>query len=117
MAGFSGPPFQTVEIADPGNGNAITSTSDSAIIAIDSAGAETRTLDDPTGLAQHLTVYDRVHGGTVSVFASTALDASGNNRIDLTAARAIIGLISILHAGIFKWQVAWKSPEVTLSSP
>lgn len=111
------PDVGMVEITDPGIGGTITSTEDNAIVPVESAGIEARSLAAPTKIGQRLTIYDKTHGGLVSITAPTALDASFNNIIQLTAARAIIELISIVHAGTVKWQAGWKSPEVTLNSP
>ena len=111
----TGPQPMTV-LADPGPGGTITATAPHSILPITSAGVEGRTLDPPAQEGQRLVIYDQSHGGQVDITYTPILDASLNDTIQLTAARAITELIAIFHSGATKWQAAWKSPEVTLAS-
>ena len=69
-------------IADPGSGGAI-DTSRSGIVEITTAGAEARTLADPTFRGQRLTIVMVADGGDATITASSPINQAGNTIITM----------------------------------
>ena len=74
---------EPVVIADPGNAGTI-DVSRSGYVELTSAGAETRTLPDPTFRGQILDIVFIVDAGDCVVTASSAVNQTGNNTITFT---------------------------------
>ena len=70
-------------IPDPGDGGTF-DVSRSGYCEITTAGAETRTLPDPTFRGQILDIVFVVDGGNCVITASSPVNQTGNNTITLT---------------------------------
>lgn len=93
------------EIADPGTGNAIPVT-DSGIVKITTAAAETNTLAIPTFEGQQLAIFCEVYAvGDRVITVASAINQTGNNTITLGAVDDMIILIGIDKGGTLLWRV------------
>lgn len=92
---------------DPGNGGiiAIEPNGSHKTLAIKTAGAETRTLRDPSQVGLHLTVFMDTDGGNCVITADTAVNEAGNNTITLDDPGETIKLESITIGGVAVWRV------------
>lgn len=95
----------TQPIADPGDAGAIPVTGEGQIPIV-TAGAETRTLADPTIPGQQLLLYFIDDGGDCVITAASAINQTGNNTITFSAEGAVIQLVGIEDAAAsFEWRV------------
>lgn len=97
-------PVQT--LADPGDGNAITVTAKDTFVAlVCGAGAETRTVTDPTSAGLRLTLFMVTNGGgTLRPDFASAIDLSGNTFTRFSAVGQVSWFISVPNGGAFRWQ-------------
>lgn len=93
-------------------GQSISSTNESEIdapgscVEITSAGAETRTLADPTGTGQRIDIICKTYVGDIIVTAASAINQTGNNTLTFGAAGDYIALIGVPNGdGSWRWQV------------
>ena len=93
-----------VLIADPGNAGAIPVTR-SGNAALTTAGAETRTLADPTRVGQVLTIGLDVDGGDAVITAASAINQAGNTIMTMADAGDAIRLEGVQVAGAPVWRV------------
>ena len=74
---------EPVVIRDPGASGTI-DVSRSGYLELTSAGAETRTLPDPTFRGQELDIVFIVDGGTITMTAASPVNQTGNNTLTWT---------------------------------
>lgn len=91
-------------ITDPGDAGAIPVT-DTGYCPLVSAGAETRTLADPSFAGQRLTLGFDTDGGDCVVTAATAVNQTGNNTLTFADAGDHLELVAITIAGSLVWRV------------
>lgn len=94
------------EIADPGDGGAIPTLEAGYLNFVVGAGAETRTLPDPTFIGQRLDAFMSVRGGgSITITAASAVNQSGHTSILFDAAGEHWSAVAILDAaGAFAWR-------------
>ena len=83
-----------LELADPGDGNAIVPKSSPCTVDLVSAGAETRTLGNPKRAGQLLHLNFRTDGGDITLTVSQAFNVAGNDTITFADVRDSVTLIS-----------------------
>ena len=94
-----------IEIADPGTGNAIPVTN-SGMVKITTAAAETNTLAIPTFEGQQLGIFCEVYAvGDRVITVASAINQTGNNTITLGAVEDMIILIGVDKGGTLFWRV------------
>jgi hypothetical protein len=95
-----------IEIADPGNGNAIPVTDSGWCPLVSGAGAETRTIADPTSAGMRIRLFmDTDGGGNIAVTAASAIDSvPGNTVMTFGDAGDYITLFSISLGAAFAWR-------------
>lgn len=92
-------------IADPGTGAAIPVT-DSGVLMITTAGAETNTLADPTFVGQRLTMICSVYAvGDRVVTAAHGINQTGNTIMTFGAAQDFIELVGVTVNAALRWRV------------
>lgn len=106
-------PFEHT-IADPGASGAIPVT-DSGMVPIVTAGAETRTVANPAKAGLMLGLNMKTDGGDCTVTVASAINATGNNTITLNDAGDVITLLSVANGSNFRWTVIANS-GTTLST-
>ena len=84
-------------IADPGNAGTI-DVSRSGYLELTTAGAETRTLPDPTFRGQQLDIVMIADGGDCVVTASSAVNQTGNNTLTFTDVGEYTRLVGAYNA-------------------
>lgn len=91
---------------DPGPGGLIDVDRNQQHVEIVTAGAETRTLDDPDNGGLILTISMKTDGGDCVIAVPNAFNAAGNNRITLNDAGDTVLLVSIAHGNIgWRWRL------------
>ncbi len=99
------PTVGVVDLADPGNGGTITATAQDSIVRLIGGAGETRTIADPTILGQRLTLYSEVVAPTVTVTATSAIDASSNDLVRFTAPGQTVWFVAVSKiGGGLRWQ-------------
>ena len=101
------PALQTA-IADPGASGAIPVTG-SGNIEIVSAGAESRSLADPTYQGQELLIQFKTDGGNVTITAASPIEIGGRTTIVLRDAGEFVHLIGCDVGGELNWRVVGES--------
>ncbi|MBR9800266.1 DUF2190 family protein [bacterium] len=91
-------------ISDPGDGEAIPVTH-SGTVPLVSAGAETRTLADPTFLGQQLSLCFKTDGGDAVVTSASGVNQTGNNTLTFADAGDVIVLVAIESGANLRWRV------------
>ena len=91
-------------VADPGDGNAISSSS-SGYVPLVSAGAETRTLADAGRAGLTLDLYFKTDGGDCVVTIASPVNQTGNNTLTFADVGDHIRLASIEDGSDFEWRV------------
>lgn len=91
-------------IADPGNAKAIPVTQ-SGVVALKSAGAETRTLARPTFVGQQLLLVVDTYVGNIVITASAGVNAAGNTALTFGAAGRCLKLEGATIAGALAWRI------------
>lgn len=99
---FSG--LQYPSIADPGNAGAIP-VGQSALVALTSAGAETRTIAAPKFMGQHLDIICDTYVGNIVVTVSAAFNVAGNTVITFGAAGHRATLTAHQIGGALRWKI------------
>ena len=94
----------TSAIADPGNAAAIPVTQ-SGVCAMESAGAETRTLAIPGWLGQRLTLVCDTYGGDIAVTVATAFNVANNTVLTFGAVSEVCELVGVSVGGALVWQI------------
>jgi hypothetical protein len=93
-----------VPIADPGDAGAIP-VSRSAVVALTTEGAETRTIAIPGRAGITLAISLDVDGGDATVTVAAAINQTGNNTIVLGDAGDFIMMESVQVAGALVWRM------------
>lgn len=109
--------FNTTVVADPGDAGTIAIGNYSLICGLDSGGAETRTLPDPSTVGQQAYFYAAWTaglGGTIAVNAASAVDQTGNDTIGFNSDGDFVALIAVKRTGSLRWQIV-GSDGVALS--
>ena len=91
-------------IADPGDAEAIPVTA-SGSVAIETAGAETRTLAAPSFVGQELLVYMKTDGGDGVITCATGVNQTGNNTITMNDAGDVVRLAAVESGANLRWRV------------
>ena len=97
---------KALHLADPGNGETIRCKESPQTCGLRSAGAETRTLADPDGPGQQLSLSFAVDGGDIVITASTAVNQAGNTSLTFADAGDHIKLESVeVAANSYAWRI------------
>lgn len=107
--------FLTGVIADPGNAGAIPVTGSGSCQLV-TAGAETRTLANPTTVGQTLALSMKTDGGDCVVTAAAGVNQTGNTVLTFNDAGDVIVLVGIESGANKRWRVL-SNDGVTLSTP
>lgn len=91
-------------IPDPGNAKALPVT-DSGVVPLKSAGAETRTLAIPTFVGQKLALICDTYVGNIVVTSSQAINQAGNTIMTFGVATDMIELTAMTVGGALRWRV------------
>lgn len=89
---------------DPGDAGAISFGRWGTHIPLVSAGAETRTLANPTGLGQMLTLEMQTDGGDIVVTVASAYNQAGSTTITFDDAGDFITLIAVQVGTNLRWR-------------
>lgn len=101
---YSQPTDYTNLITDPGDAGAIPVTA-SGSVALVTAGAETRTLADPTFIGQTISLYLKTDGGNcVVTSASDVTNTSGENVMTFADVGDSVILIAIEDGSDLEWR-------------
>jgi hypothetical protein len=92
------------DIADPGNAGAIGVTR-SGYCSLTTAGAETRTLADPSYEGQEIVLQLTVFVGNCVITVANTIDTAGNTTITMGNAKDQIQLIAADVGGNLRWSV------------
>lgn len=91
------------ELTDPGDAGAIPITA-SGVCHLVTAGAETRTVADPTQVGLQLTLYFLTDGGDCVVTFASPVNVTGNNTATYADAGDYQHLVSVRDgASSFRW--------------
>lgn len=91
-------------IADPGAAGAIPVTR-SGSVAITTAGAEGRTLADPTFVGQRLSIFLDTDGGDLTITAASGINQLGNTSAVAADAGGHLSLEAITVGAALRWRV------------
>lgn len=94
-------------IVDPGNAGAIPVTGNGHVQIV-TAGAETRTIADPTFAGQELLLCMKTDGGDCVVATASPINQAGNNRITMGDAGDSIRLNAIADGADLEWRVVYN---------
>jgi len=95
-----------LSVVDPGAGGKIVMGGRAqAICHLVTAGAEARTLSDPTQAGQQLTLVLKTDGGDCTVTASSAVNQTGNTTLTFADAGDMLQLVSIEDGSSKEWRV------------
>lgn len=93
-------------LGDPGSSGNILSNRAGVIRLVTTAGAETRTLDDPVYDAQELHLFFETDAGDCVVTADSAVNQTGNNTLTFADAGDHLFLVGGRDgAGGYEWRV------------
>lgn len=92
------------DVADPGDAGAIPVTQ-SASVALTTAGAETRTIALPAFIGQRLNVCLDTDGGDAVVTVAQPINQTGDNTLTFADAGDHISLEAITVGGALRWRV------------
>lgn len=97
-------PYITEVVADPGNAGALP-VARTSVVAITTAGAETRTVADPTTAGITLTVSHDVDGGDCVITFATAFNEAGNNIITINDPGNAFVVTAVQVGGSLVWRL------------
>jgi predicted RecA/RadA family phage recombinase len=92
-------------IADPGDAGAIPVTG-SGSVSLVTAGAETRTVADPTFVGQQLSLGFKTDGGDCVVTAASPVNQAGNNTLTFADVGDHLQLTAIEDGADIEWRIA-----------
>jgi hypothetical protein len=92
-------------ITDPGDAGAIAVTRTGTCPLV-TAGAETRTLADPTFVGQVINLCFKTDGGDAVVTSANGVNQTGNNTLTFADAGDVISLVAIEVGANYRWRVA-----------
>lgn len=102
-------------IPDPGDGGTI-DVSRSGICELTSAGAETRTLPDPTFRGQQIDLVGVAVAGNITITASSPVNQTGHTTITVSAVGGFIRLVGKYNATDgWEWQEVVEDTGITTS--
>ncbi len=110
---FPDSPLRNV-IADPGNAGAIPVTNTGSVQIV-TAGAETRTLANPTYVGQQLAISMKTDAGDCVITVAAAINATGNNTVTLNDAGDFLLLTAIENGANKRWKIT-ANDGATLST-
>jgi hypothetical protein len=87
-----------VQLADPGNGNAITPLQNSFVNLVTATG-ETRTLTDPVYSGQTIQLLLQTDAGDCTITAATKINQAGNNTLTFADAGDLLFLVGVDTSG------------------
>ena len=93
-----------IEVDDPGDAGAI-SVERNGVVALVSAGAETRTLAAPSFVGQSLQLNFKTDGGDCVITCATAVNQTGNNTLTFADAGDHLLLQAGQSGANFRWRV------------
>lgn len=102
-------------IADPGDAGAIP-VNRSGYVPLVSAGAETRTLADPTFIGQQLLLSFKADGGDIVITAASPVNQTGNTVLTFADIGDMLQLIGCADGADIEWRVV-ANDGVALSTP
>ena len=102
-------------LPDPGAGGTIHTLEDLQICEIVTAGAEARTLSNPSKAGNRLTLRMKTDGGDATVTASNGLNVAGNTHAVFADVGDLLELISVSHSTGFRWEILVNLGSVSLS--
>ncbi len=94
-------------IADPGDAGASAVTGPGSVDIV-TAGAETRTLADPTFRGQQISLCMKTDGGDCVITAASAINQTGNNTITMNDAGDSLQLVAIQVGNNLRWRVVYN---------
>ena len=109
-----GAPFQ---IVDPGASGVITVDRQMGICEVVTAGAEARTLTNPTKAGIRFTLRLKTDGGNATVTAANGLNVAGNTQAVFVDVGDQLDLISVSHTSGYRWEILTNTGSVALSTP
>lgn len=96
--------WQTRLMADPGDAGTIAPNNNGlAVVALTSAGAETRTLNAPDAVGQTILIFVDTYVGDITLTIDSGV--SGLTTFVFAAAGQTLKLEAITVAGVLKWQI------------
>lgn len=95
-----------VAIPDPGNAGAIPVTEFNGYCELETAGAETRTLVDPTAISQRLRLHLNQDGGDCVITAANGVNQAGATAITFGDAGDFLQLTGIRSGDALRWRVS-----------
>lgn len=101
--------------SDPGDAGTIRVQRDLRIVELVTAGAETRTLANPTKPGIRLTVRMKTDGGDCVVTASNGLNVAGNTIATFADVGDLLELVSVSHTSGYRWEILVNTGSVALS--
>lgn len=90
---------------DPGDAGTIRVTQDLQICEMVTAGAETRTLANPTKAGIRFVLRLLTDGGDAVVTAANGLNPTGNTVATFADASDFLSLISVTHTSGYRWEI------------
>ena len=102
-------------LADPGSGGTIRTNEDLKICELVTAGAEPRTLANPTKAGNRFTLRMKTDGGDCTVTASNGFNVAGNTQAVFADVGDQLELISVSHTTGFRWEILVNTGSVALS--
>lgn len=102
-------------MADPGNAGRINVSEDLQICEMVSAGAETRTLANPTKAGIRFVLRMLTDGGDITVTAANGLNVTGNTSAVFADVGDLLSLVSVSHTTGYRWQIEVNVGSVSLS--
>lgn len=91
-------------VVDPGDAGAI-AVNESGSVSLVSAGAETRTLADPTYVGQQLSLGFKTDGGDCVVTSASPINQTGNNTMTFADVGDHLQLTAIEDGADIEWRV------------
>ena len=106
-----------LNILDPGASGTIVIDRYGGVCEMESAAAESRTLDDPLSGGLRATVRMRIDGGDITLTASGGLNVAGNTTATFADVGDQLDLISIETAtdGTYRWEILTNTGSVALA--
>lgn len=96
-------------VIDPGDAAALPVDGyQDGLCMMTSAGAETRTLADPTLFGQRFVLVADTYGGDIVVTAASPCNVVNNNTLTFGAASEALSLEAVTAGGVLVWQIGWN---------
>lgn len=94
-----------LKLKDPGNAGKIVCQESPQFVSLVTSGAETRTLADPVGPGQRLTLGFKTDNGDCVITADSAINQAGNTVMTFADAGDVIELVGVEDGASLQWRV------------